>query len=74
MDTLPSAQFRKVYATLTTPTRVTVNGHVIGTYTPISSAIDVRYVEAIRPGEPTSQPVSVSFNPAPKPSARKASK
>lgn len=34
MDELPSAAFRKVYAKLTAPTRVTVNGHVIGIWTP----------------------------------------
>jgi hypothetical protein len=31
---LPSAEFRKVYARLTGPCDVTVNGHVIGTYYP----------------------------------------
>lgn len=34
MDVLPSAEFRKVYAKLTAPTVVTVNGHEIGTWVP----------------------------------------
>ena len=35
MNELPSAEFRKSYAKLTEPTVVTVNGHVIGTWTPM---------------------------------------
>ena len=34
MNELPSATFRRQYAKLTEPTRVTVNGHPIGTWTP----------------------------------------
>lgn len=34
MPTLPSSQFRVVYASLTEQTEVTVNGHVIGTWVP----------------------------------------
>jgi hypothetical protein len=34
MDVLASTEFRKVYAKLTRDTRVTVNGHVIGTWSP----------------------------------------
>jgi hypothetical protein len=34
MDVLPSAEFRKRYASLTKPTKVTVNGHTIGVWTP----------------------------------------
>lgn len=34
MDVLSSIEFRKRYAKLTEPTTVTVNGHVIGTWTP----------------------------------------
>lgn len=72
MNELPSATFRKVYAKLTTATVVTVNGHPIGTYSPIMTSIDARHVEAIRPGEPPS-PVGnfVQFRPVPKPSQRK---
>lgn len=34
MDVLTSTEFRKRYAALRSPTHVTVNGHVIGTWTP----------------------------------------
>jgi hypothetical protein len=34
MDIISSAEFRKTYARLTKPTKVTVNGHMIGTWTP----------------------------------------
>jgi hypothetical protein len=54
MDNVPSATFRRTYAKLTTTTIVTVNGHPIGQWTPISTAIDTRALDAIRPGEPTS--------------------
>jgi hypothetical protein len=35
MDTLTSSEFRKVYAKLTAPTVVTVNGHAIGEWRPV---------------------------------------
>jgi len=60
MDELPSAQFRKVYATLKSPVVVTVNGHAIGTYQPIMSMIDVRAIEATRPGEPRAPTATIS--------------
>lgn len=41
MDELPSAQFRKVYAKLTKPVKVTVNGHAIGTWTPAHGYLTV---------------------------------
>jgi len=34
MDVLSSTEFRKAYARLTKPTKVLVNGHVIGIWTP----------------------------------------
>ena len=40
MDELPSAQFRKVYAKLTKPTVVTVNGHAIGIWQPGARAFE----------------------------------
>jgi hypothetical protein len=36
MNKLPSSEFRKTYASLTVPTEVTVNGHVIGEWRPLS--------------------------------------
>ena len=73
MDSISSAVFRRTYATLTTPVVVTVNGHPIGTYQPISAAIDSRYVAQERPGEPLTPPSvtghsfnSRPFSPAPK--------
>jgi hypothetical protein len=63
MDTISSAQFRKTYASLTGPVVVTVNGHPIGTYQPIMTAIDSRSVDAIRPGEPSTP--SDRFNTRP---------
>lgn len=48
MDTISSAAFRKTYAKLTSPTIVTVNGHVLGIWNPstpltqgIAKAFDV---------------------------------
>jgi len=67
MDTISSAEFRKRYAKLTDHTEVTVNGHVIGRWTPISAAIDSRSIDAIRPGEPAMQAFnSRPFTPVPK--------
>jgi hypothetical protein len=40
MDTMPSAEFRKVYAKLKATTVVTVNGHPIGQWVPTPNAID----------------------------------
>ena len=34
MKTMSSAEFRKTYPRLTEPTKVTANGHIIGTWTP----------------------------------------
>lgn len=34
MSEMPSADFRRMYAKLTEPTVVTVNGHAIGVWTP----------------------------------------
>jgi hypothetical protein len=64
MDELPSAEFRRVYSKLTKPTVVTVNGHPIGTYQPISVAMDSRALDAIRPGEPKT-PTTERFNTRP---------
>jgi hypothetical protein len=36
MDELSSTEFRKRFARLTSPTVVTANGHVIGTWTPLT--------------------------------------
>ena len=33
---MPSSEFRKRYASLTDPTKVTVNGHVIGEWVPVT--------------------------------------
>jgi hypothetical protein len=65
MDTITSSEFRRRYASLTSPTIVTVNGHAIGTYQPISAAIDSRAAEGIRPGEPHTPVGSSSFNSRP---------
>jgi hypothetical protein len=69
MDTINSAQFRKQYHGLLRPTLVTVNGHPIGQWVPISTAIDSRALDAIRPGEPTNADGSFNtrpFTPVPK--------
>jgi hypothetical protein len=39
MDTISSAEFRKRYAKLTEPTRVTVLGRVIGEWTPAGTLV-----------------------------------
>jgi hypothetical protein len=56
MDRLSSADFRKRYASLTRDTLVTVNGHVIGQWTPIGRPDEVF---SNGPGEP----VDVIRNP-----------
>ncbi len=67
MNDLPSTEFRKAFARLTEPTTVSVHGHVIGTYVPTGSAVDGRYVDAIRPGEPAVGGFNTRpFTPAPK--------
>lgn len=40
MDELSSTEFRKTFARLTSPTVVTVNGHVMGTWHPAMSLYD----------------------------------
>lgn len=50
MKTLPSSQFKTQYPHLTEPTMVTVNGHPIGTWTPLFDALGdfkERFPEAI---------------------------
>jgi len=47
MDVLTSTEFRKCYASLTEPTEVTVNGHVIGRWVPVNAPI--RQLQAVRP-------------------------
>lgn len=42
MDEMPSAEFRRTYARLMKPTMVTVNGHVIGQWSPIGRTEDVK--------------------------------
>ena len=52
MDTMPSSEFRRRYATLTQPTIVTVNGHTIGRWMPgipANDAVDVGGVPDMRP-------------------------
>ena len=46
MDTISSAEFRKTYPRLTEAVHVTVNGHVIGEWTPVRSARYVTVQEA----------------------------
>lgn len=48
MDALPSAQFRRLYASLKEPTAVTVNGHVIGTWVPGAALASGDLVEEVR--------------------------
>lgn len=77
MDTLSSSEFRKVYATLRAPTRVTVNGHPIGTWTP--SLVPAEFTDALGKmlGLPANQrvefderPIVRPFVPVPKPSPK----
>jgi hypothetical protein len=57
MDTIPSAEFRKRYASLRVPTIVTVNGHTIGTWTPATNHATIPTVEPVsRAGFGTSRP------------------
>lgn len=54
MKQIPSSEFRRIYPSLDEAVEVMVLGRKIGTYTPISAAIDDRAVAGIRPGEPAS--------------------
>lgn len=58
MKQLTSPEFRKSYPRLQEPVEVTALGRVIGTYVPVGSSIDDRYVAAIRPGEPAIGPMT----------------
>lgn len=59
MDTLPSSEFRRRYATLTTRTVVTVNGHTIGVWLPVKVAEEGR-------SEPKTPGQRPPFTPVPK--------
>ena len=56
MNVMPSSQFRKDYGKLTEPTVVTVNGHVIGTWTPgPATTFERGLLEGARTSIPTVQ-------------------
>lgn len=65
MDTLPSSEFRKTFGRLTKPTRVTVNGHFIGVWTPWETAEAVNNQERLAWKDELVR--SRPFTPAPKP-------
>jgi hypothetical protein len=71
MNTLPSSEFRRRYASLNTDTLVTVSGHVIGKWTPMGrdhvKIIDGEAFVERDPSYVTERP----FTPAPKPAKRK---
>jgi hypothetical protein len=50
MDTISSAEFRKRYAKLTQPTRVTVLGRVIGEWLPRGTIVDA-YIDDSDPND-----------------------
>jgi hypothetical protein len=77
MKTMPSSEFRKTFARLEEVVHVTVNGHVIGTWTPIALAQRLEMptqtpsteslilgVDGIMVANPYRR---VAFRPAPKP-------
>ncbi len=69
---MPSSEFRRRYASLREPVIVTVNGHAIGHYQPISTATDGRALDRIRPDEPPALDTfnTRPFTPVPKPDRR----
>jgi hypothetical protein len=78
MDVLTSSEFRKCYATLAKSTRVTVNGHVIGQWTPIGTTSEVMSYPDGQGGyetrverDPSRYASFTKFRPVPKPSKRK---
>jgi hypothetical protein len=70
MQKMPSSEFRKSYASLTERTLVTVNGHIIGVWTPRDSILEQARLagqeaaKAIRDMDLSARPI----RPAPKPS------
>ncbi len=68
---MPSSEFRRRYASLREPVIVTVNGHAIGHYQPISRA--TRALDGIRPDEPPALDTfnTRPFTPVPKPGNRR---
>ena len=61
MRTIASSQFRIIYASLTEPAVVTVNGHKIGTWYPATEGpVTVAEVRATRPFTPAPKPVAPS--------------
>lgn len=82
MDVLTSAEFRKRYAKLTRTTRVTVNGHLIGEWTPMGLSAEIvgGQLEAVRDPERLRERTTYDSGeeygrfgtprPAPKPSSR----
>jgi DNA-binding beta-propeller fold protein YncE len=77
MDTISSAEFRKRYAKLTQPTRVTVLGRVIGEWRPANVAVEsdnpVVYEHTFGPddGPPLKAFNSKPFTPVPKSTKRR---
>lgn len=68
MDELPSTEFRKRFARLTEPTVVTVNGHVIGVWTPGVpwKIVTEGIAAATQPGVDLDRFNSRPFTPVPK--------
>lgn len=67
---VPSSVFRVTYVNEKEPVAVTVVGRVIGHWVPISTSIDARFADALRPGEPpTHEAPDAAFAPvSPSPS------
>lgn len=69
MDEISSAEFRKRYAKLEAATRVTVNGHVIGVWTP-SRPFTEGTIAIGQPGDRDYWPPR-PFTPVPKPAPKR---
>jgi hypothetical protein len=73
MDEMPSSEFRRCYATLLRSTRVTVNGHPIGVWHPLTAVADgVIGEDGLTPIERQTHRTAPSFSsrpfrPVPKP-------
>jgi hypothetical protein len=73
MNALPSTEFRKTFARLTERTIVTVNGHVIGSWTPAAVLVDGSEEGSLRARQELPDPTKFNsrpFTPAPKPSQK----
>jgi len=68
MDAISSSHFRKTYASLTEPVLVTVNGHVIGQWSPIAArSTGTAHIPDVKKPAVVETASLHTFRPVPKP-------